>query len=146
MKVTRARIVEAARQCIGTPFRHQGRRCGPDGALDCAGVVRFAAVESGCIPAEYDFLHYPRFPKPTQIAAQLDRLMDHVLGGLSNALPGDVLLLADARWSHMAVLTEANGQPALVHTTRLDGRCMEHRLDEEWRRRVRAVYRFRGFL
>ena len=137
-------IVAAARECIGTPFRHQGRRVGPDGALDCAGVIRHAGVKAGGVAADYQYVNYSRFPDANEIAAELDRMMERVEGGLGAARDGDVALMVDARWSHTGVLATVNGARTVIHTTRMDRCCIEHRLTAEWARRVRAVYRFRG--
>jgi hypothetical protein len=38
-------VIEAARECLGTPFRHQGRIVGE--ALDCAGVAVHVAERLG---------------------------------------------------------------------------------------------------
>lgn len=36
---TRQRVLEVARSWIGTPYRHQGRTKGPDGGVDCVGLI-----------------------------------------------------------------------------------------------------------
>ncbi len=139
----RDEIVAAARECKGTPFRRQGRRPGPDGALDCAGVIRHAGVTAGGVAADYDHRNYSAFPKPAEIAAELNRMMDRVGGGLEAARDGDVVMLVDARWSHTGILASHNGARTLIHTTRTDRHCVEHHLTEEWARRVAGVWRFR---
>ena len=136
-------IVAAARECIGTPFRHQGRRLGPDGGLDCAGVIRHAGIKAGGVAADYQYGNYSRFPQASEVAAELDRMMERVEGGLAAARDGDVALMVDARWSHTVVLASENGARTVIHTTRMDRRCVEHHLTAEWARRVRTVYRFR---
>jgi cell wall-associated NlpC family hydrolase len=44
--MTAAEIIAAARACLGTPFRHQGRL--PGIGLDCAGVALHVAQAVGC--------------------------------------------------------------------------------------------------
>jgi hypothetical protein len=142
----REAIIEAARACVGTPFRHQGRRPGHGGGLDCLGIVRHAGIVTSFIPAEFDFRNYGPFPNADFIARELDRMLDRVIGGLEFALDGDVPLFADERWSHMGVLSQEAGTATLIHTTRMDRFCIEHHLDAEWRRRVRGIWRFRGLV
>ena len=55
--------------------------------------------------------------------------------------PGDLLLMRFAREpQHLAVLVGEN----IVHAYANAGRCVEHRLDDAWSRRIVRVYRFAG--
>lgn len=51
-------VIELARECIGTPFKHQGRKVGV--GLDCAGVL--VHVLNGLGLPYHDDKGYPRRP------------------------------------------------------------------------------------
>lgn len=142
--MSRERIIESARECIGTPFRHQGRRIGRDGGLDCAGIIRVAGIGGGYVDPAWDFTGYSRFPHPDEIERVLlsSGWMVRVLQ--SEVRPGDALQFWDLRWSHLGILAEHAGARMLIHTTRADRFCVEHRIDAEWDRRFRRAYRFKG--
>src|SRR5216684_1192655 len=109
---TRADIVAAARECIGTPFRHQGRRSGSSGGLDCAGMIIVVAHELGLATADYDHTGYAHLPGRSDVAQELDRMMDRVQGGLPDARDGDVLLMEDSGWAtHTGILASMPGLP-----------------------------------
>jgi NlpC/P60 family putative phage cell wall peptidase len=131
-------LVAIARQWLGTPFRHQGRQ--PGRGLDCVGLVVCAARRCGL--GDYDVTNYPRLP-------QGDALAEHMCAaGLTEverptALPGDVLLMRFTRQAqHVALVTDGG----ILHAHQQVGRVVEHRLDESWRRRIVAAYRFAEFI
>jgi len=134
----RERLVDTARQWLGTPFRHQGRQ--PGRGLDCVGLVVCAARHCGL--REYDLTNYARLPRG-------DALRGHVQAAgleevdLRQALPGDVLLMRFIREAqHLALVTDRG----ILHAHQQVGRVVEHRLDDGWRRRVVGVYRFAEFI
>jgi len=61
-------IVSAARRCIGTRFRHQGRQ--PGLGLDCAGLIAFVAGEVGMVVR--DDVTYRRNPDSAHLIATMD--------------------------------------------------------------------------
>ncbi|MCM8624142.1 MAG: NlpC/P60 family protein [Candidatus Accumulibacter sp.] len=132
-------ILIAARQCLGTPFRHQGRLVGV--GLDCAGVaVHIARV----IGVEYvDVQGYGRTPANGQLAQSLDsQPCLEIVPAISGRRPGDLLLMRMARDpQHLAVLTD---RETILHAYESAGHCCEHRLDRSWRARIVRVYHFRG--
>ena len=96
-------MVNAARQCIGTPFRPQGRL--PGTGLDCVGLAAVAVRAGGCevhVPADYDLSGEAR----DRLSATLDALgLCHVAGGIIQ--PGDILLFRPARYQqHLGIATE----------------------------------------
>lgn len=134
-------IIAAARECLGTPFRHQGRLLGI--GLDCAGVAVQVAQRIGI--EHFDVAGYGRTPADGQLeralAAQpgLDLVDDHPCG--AKARPGDLLLMrfaADPQ--HLAILAEGT----IIHAYESVGMCCEHRLSATWAARIVRVYRFRG--
>jgi len=133
----RAAIIAAARACLDTPFRHQGRL--PGQGLDCIGLVRWPAVACGL--TREDFRAYGRQPRPEAMHRQLCRYFDPV--PLGEARPGDILWLAvgDAP-QHLAILTEVG---TLIHALADGpGRVVEHGYRHPWPGRLRGVFRYRG--
>ncbi len=128
-------IIAAARACLGTPFRHQGRI--PGSALDCAGLVVAVAEAIG---AEYiDQVGYGRVPAENQLAMALEN--QPCLARVASCLPGDVLLLSfGGEPQHLAI----SAGTTLIHAWETIGRVCEHRFDARWRSRVVQVYRFAG--
>lgn len=132
-------IVFAARACLGTPFRHQGRIIGT--ALDCAGVLIQVAKAVGCNPI--DVSGYGRVPANGQLEAVLDAQSDlERIVDMGARQAGDILLLRfSGEPQHLAVLTNEN---TIVHSYEAVGKCCEHRLSNVWAARIVRVYRFVG--
>lgn len=126
-------IIAAARECIGTPFQHQGRRAGQ--ALDCAGVLVHVAQRLG---VEYwDVAAYGRMPHAGLLEATLDA--QPCLLRVTERQPGDLLLMRfTGDPQHLAVCAGET----IIHAYQRAGKCCEHRLDAVWARRIVRVYRF----
>jgi cell wall-associated NlpC family hydrolase len=128
-------IIEAARECIGTPFVHQGRIVGL--ALDCAGVAVHVFDRVGCAvdqPAAYS-----RMPNNAMLEYWADRQPFLAREAVPQA--GDILLMRfTGEPQHVAIFTGEN----LIHAYEAIGRVVEHRLDDRWRKRIVRAYRFRG--
>lgn len=129
-----ARIIAAARACLGARFRPQGRS--PAHGLDCAGVALHAATAVGC-------------PVPAAAAYRLDAagLGARLAACLADAgftprpgavaHPGDLLAVEVAQGRpHLAVLTTGGG----VHAHAGLRRVVEGPIDPAWRRL--GVFRF----
>lgn len=131
-------ILNAARACIGTPFRHQGRIQGV--GLDCAGVVVQVAQTVGC--SVLDESGYGPYPANGQLEQALDEQPDLLrVPDLADRLPGDVLLMRFASEpQHLAILAEET----IIHAYEAVGQCCEHRLSDVWAARIVRVYRFTG--
>lgn len=132
----RHEILEVARGCLGTPFRHQGRV--PGRGLDCVGLLIVIArrLEMPVL----DRLDYDRRPAHSQLEKQL------ILSGLSpvegHMGPGDVALFKIERApQHVAVLGEKD---TMIHAYMQARRVVEHRLDALWQDRFVRAYRFPG--
>lgn len=133
----RAAILAAGRRYLGTPFRHQGRV--PGRGLDCIGVVVCIGRELGLF--HYDVSGYAR--QPTSWSS-LRRHVD--LAGFERveaARPGDVYLMAITdRPQHVALATDRG----ILHAWMQARRVVEHGLDDQWRGRIVATYRFPGII
>lgn len=132
-------IIAAARECLETPFQHQGRLVGR--ALDCAGVLCHIVSRLGL---HYSApTNYPRTPYKGQLEATLDAqpFLERVLA--ENMQPGDVLVMRfKTDPQHLAIWTGET----IIHAYEASEKCCEHVMDDKWRARVVRVYRFRGDL
>jgi cell wall-associated NlpC family hydrolase len=133
----RLELVRLARACVGVPFRHQGRD--PALGLDCGGLVVHIGRAVGLL--DHDILDYSRTPSPEEMGRVMYREFDHVTPH-SAALPGDLLWIRTGRPQHLALLTERG---TVIHALSTSPFAVtEHALSPRWRRRVVAVFRFRG--
>jgi cell wall-associated NlpC family hydrolase len=130
-------ILSAARACLKTPFRHQGRRLGV--GLDCAGVAAHVAASVGC--CVLDQRGYGRLPSRGQLEAALDAQPDlERVSDIAARQPGDLLLMRIKRDpQHLAILAGAT----IIHAYEAVAECCEHDLSPEWAARIVRVYRFR---
>jgi len=129
-------IVGYARECINTPFRHQGRVCGT--ALDCAGVVVHCATRLGIEHA--DMQGYGRLPFKDQLQAFLNSQPNLMLVPVSEMAAGDVILMKiKAAPGHLGIYA---GNGYMIHAYDDVGRTVEQRIDEAWLKKITAVYRF----
>jgi murein DD-endopeptidase / murein LD-carboxypeptidase len=117
-----AAIVAAARTCVGTRFRPQGRT--PGLALDCVGVVAVAAAAAGVRIA------LPAYAlSGEQGGVLLAGLAAHGCSPVTPAAPGDMLVLAPSpRHRHLGIVTAAG----LVHAHAGLGRVVEGPIDAAW--------------
>lgn len=130
-------IIDTARQCLKTPFVHQGRI--PGIALDCAGLVVVTADQLG-IPI-IDRLDYSRLPNNGSLEAALDIQPALKKVSREDVQISDVLLMRfKSEPQHLGLYA---GQ-TIIHTWQPVGCVCEHDLDAAWRRRIVAVYRFVG--
>jgi cell wall-associated NlpC family hydrolase len=132
---THADIVAEARTWVGTPFKHQGRLKGI--GADCGGLVLRVGQALGLLA--YDVAPtYGRQPSGNdmrRICAELFEWRGAVWE------PGDILLLAfTGEPQHVGIASDIG----IIHVYAQVRRCVEHRLDAEWRARVRGVYAYRG--
>lgn len=140
----RAEIIAAARDAIGTPFRHQGRQ--PGRALDCAGLVVTVAERIG---ADYaDQPTYSRRPSSGLLESVLDCQPCLVRIAIDEIEAGDILLMKFAGDpQHLAIYaghSEIYQDEGIIHAYAQARKVCEHRMTEEWRSRIVRAYRFTG--
>lgn len=138
---TKEQIVALARQTIGTPYQHQGRMNGL--AFDCAGVPFFVGQQLGL--AMGDVAGYSNLPNAAQMRAQLDSCLMRAPKSCMQA--GDVAWIRFEREAqHLAILGDyPHGGFSLIHGSNAGrARVIEHRMDEIWRSRIVAVWRYPG--
>jgi NlpC/P60 family putative phage cell wall peptidase len=138
MSVTREQIVAAAREWLGTPFRHQGRLKGV--GVDCAGVLEGVATQLGLVPeylAAPARAEYARQPDGT-LNALLDKYLVRV--PLTQREPGDVALVAWSRLpQHVGIFTSTG---TLLHAYESAHKVVEVTWAGGLQRMTRACYRF----
>lgn len=145
MDKVRQDIIDIARSCLNTPFRHQGRIKGQ--SLDCVGLVRVCAVESGLYDKSEDFKSYKPQPNPDFMKEVLDKYFIPV--PLDEVLPGDILWLMDHEIPmHLAIYTDKN---TIIHAMYRPkskryggGKVVEHDLSPPFSGSVLSAYRFKG--
>lgn len=129
-------VIAAARECIGTPFRHQGRV--PGMALDCAGLGIVVAKKVGIVIK--DFAGYPSLPFDGMLQKMFDEQPNLKRIAKIDAAPGDVLQMRISNDPQHVALLSYNGY--MIHACRTVGRVVEQRIDEVWKAKIVAVYRF----
>lgn len=124
-------IIAAARQCLKTPFVHQGRV--PGVGLDCAGLV-VHVLKSLDVPHS-DLKGYPRLPYRHMLENHLDS-QSH-FQRIARLVPGCVLLLRITRHpQHLAIWTGET----IIHAFSDAGCVVEHRMDDRWKNKISRIY------
>lgn len=127
-------IIAAAREHLGTPYRHQGRV--PGRSLDCAGLLVVVARELGV--EHFDVSGYSRRPDGSLLSVIQSQ---PALERIAAPEPGAVLVMRFASDpQHVALCTG----PTLIHSHASVGKVCEHRFADVWRARVIASFRFKG--
>lgn len=121
--IERAAIIAAARELLGTPFRHQGRL--PGKALDCIGVPLTVAWALGIETP--DFRAYNRNPDGRMMHRELSRRMDWT----AKAEPGDLIemTMVGPFPHHVGIVSELHGVRHLIHAYRPVKMVVEQPMD-----------------
>ncbi len=124
-------LVSSAREFMGVPFRHQGRNAL---GVDCLGLLVLAARKEG-IELE-DRKGYARTPDADKLRSECERQLTPV--DIKDMRDGDILLMVFRRDpQHIAIKTDIG----IIHSYSGSGAVVEHRLDDRWIKRIKAVYR-----
>lgn len=140
--ISRYLIVKAAREWIGTPFRHQARVKGV--GADCGQLVIGVGLEAGAFIADPTTEHsvYGRLPNPRRMQKAIEALMVEI--PFDQARAGDVLWM---HWRvgvpmHLAILAEHEGRRTMIHAYSGVGRVTEHGFCAPWTERVSSAWRY----
>jgi cell wall-associated NlpC family hydrolase len=127
----RPEFVKTVRSLIGIPWVHAGRtRAG----VDCVGLILLALDELGI---HVEVRPYGRWVREHELRARLEQAAKEETQ--REALPGDLLLLSVShRIQHIGVLVLPDW---IVHSHQSVGKVVLERLDGEWGRNVRGVFR-----
>lgn len=130
-------VIVEARKWVGTPFRHQGHTLGS--GVDCIGLVYGVALKLELTDAK--FRPYGREPFNGLLESVLNENLVKV--HKKEMTEGDILLFRFARYpQHVGFYTGRS----VIHSYQNIGKCIEHILDDKWKRRIVDVYRFREFV
>ena len=139
------KIVIQARTWLGTPFHHQARLKGK--GCDCLGLVIGVVDElelkdkNGIRLAAYDEVTYSKEPNGEYLTEKLLSLLDEV--PLQEAGAGDLALFKMGNNpQHLAILSDYEGGLGMIHCYAQARRVVEHRLDEDWQKKIVKVFRF----
>ena len=137
--ITGQDIVDKAREWINTPWQHQARVKGV--GVDCAGLCVGVGRELGLLSISQDVQGYGREPD-----GSLLKIADSFAERITEPSIGDVVVIAfDGRPMHFGILAQTpEGVDSLIHAYARMRKVVEHGLDNQWRNRIIATYRFKG--
>lgn len=137
-------LVDIAREWLGTPFLHQGRR--KHIGCDCIGLMLGVMDEAGIwvdgvSPLKLDVPDYTMQPDGKRLKAALVRYLQPV--PIDKMVPGHIALMRFEREpQHVGIIGDYQRDNALslIHCYQQAGKVVEHRLDSKWQRRIIAVF------
>lgn len=136
-KDIRLSIVARAREWIGTPFLHQGRKMGV--GVDCAGIVVDIAKHFKYAKTYNDKRNYPKQPTGSLMSETLNDHLERV--SVAEAMPGDIIHFKFAKVpQHVGILTDVG---TFIHADGNIGLVVETQIVGHWAREARAAYRFK---
>lgn len=126
-------VVRAARDCLGTPFVHQGRI--PGVGLDCVGLLAHAFGVAG-LPGIDANVPYGYPPPPELLERHLAKYLQRVMHG--GPQPADVVVIQIGnRRCHAGLWTESG---TVVHVETCG--AIEARPSRPWSERRRSLWRW----
>ena len=127
-------MIAAARQCLGVRFRLQGRN--PATGLDCIGLMLWSASAAGLSIADQN--DYVLHDDPGRLDAAL-AASPFIRAGTGAPQAGDIARFEHAGLAlHLGIITPAT----LIHADARLRRVVEHRLDDDWYRRLVSLWRY----
>ena len=143
MTVIAADVVAAARYYKGMRYRHQGRAVGREPRIDCVGLVVCVAHDLELSSA--DFVGYDRRPDNKTLIAALRK---YLVICSDNALAPGLVAAFDSFGEpapcHVGIVADRQPGIAIIHASLRSRKVVEHVLNEDWQRKVRAVFAFPG--
>jgi uncharacterized protein YijF (DUF1287 family) len=133
-------IVAAARTYLvkPTPFLHQGRH--RDTGVDRAGLIVCVAYDIGL--QDVRIINYSRQPEEETFKRTLQQYLDVVQ--YADLQVADIITFRLAREQHLALVTKIGPPLSIIHAYSKVGRVVEHILNDDWMKRLRGCYRYRG--
>lgn len=138
-----AKIIDAARDWVGTPYQHQHRMKGV--GCDCVNLVIAVGLELGILDwtpeAFAKFRGYTRAPNPARMRLAMETFLVELPAGTPPE-PGDIAWIGWARGlpMHLAIITG----PTMIHAFSDARAVVEHGIDGLWRSRFHSIWRFPG--
>lgn len=133
------KMLEYARQWIGTPYVHQGRQLGV--GCDCAGVLVNMADRYGYNPQ--DMHGYSPIPREDQLKNLIAKQMKTI--AIDEIEPGDIVLMSlikNGMAHHIGLVSDYQGGLGVIHCNQMIGSVVEHALNDKWRGRIKHAFRF----
>lgn len=130
--MTNDALIAAARQSLGTRFRHQGRSARH--GVDCVGLIIVAARAVGLDVK--DVRAYGRQPQPAHFISYIER---NALDRIDAPAPGAIALFDfGAGPQHAALLTGKS----MLHAYAPSRKVVEHGFTGPWPQRLCGLYAF----
>ena len=135
-------IIEAARNWIGTPYRHQASLRGV--GCDCLGLIR--GIWRDCVGPEPETVppYSPDWSEPQGQEWLWHTLQRHFQAPAIDPQPGELLLFrmrAGSVAKHLGILSHTSAGPSLIHAYSGHG-VVESALGPAWQRRIAARFAF----
>ena len=129
--------LEFARQCIGTPFHHQGRI--PGVGLDCGGLLAVVGHAAG-LPVE-DISNYPHIPADSSFRALIERQTNKIQ--FNDLQLGDLVMFKfDKEAQHIGIVSSL--EPLMmIHAWAQMRKVTENAIDDYWLKKVSGCYRIK---
>lgn len=142
-------VVDAARDYVGTPYRHQGRLMGA--GIDCVGLIIMAGADAGVLTITREewaeFAAYSRTPNPAKMGEAMAKFLVPL-----DVAPGELGPDGSIAWMewraglpmHLGIAATYEGRRTLIHAYEHVGRCVEHGFVAEWPGRVVSWWAYPG--
>lgn len=151
------RVVELAREWIGTPFHHAGRVKGQGGGIDCIGIVAAPWAAAGVHVQEAQVGHYRSRINGQELVDAMGVAFERVQGDdvaevrssidLADLRKADALVFGMGRKyrpHHVALVSRVDPCAWIIHAHQSRNVVQEHELHlGEWVERIHSVYRVR---
>lgn len=124
----------AARNYIGTPFRHQGRT---KWGLDCVGLIIKVAHDLNI--TDFDYTNYTEIPDSKEMRYYLNKYMFRIPTNMQQA--GDIFYMSFTKTpQHLAIYTSTN---TIIHSASVFKGVIEQSFSKYWKSKTKEIYRFR---
>jgi len=149
IKITKADVVEKAREYLGTPFAHQGRVKGH--AMDCVGILLCVGNALGLkdklgVPIlKDDNKNYSAQPLNNFVHEECQRrLIEKPITAMQEGYA--ITMQAGSAFAcHAGIVSENGGALYVIHAYNGGARkVVEHIVDEKWMSRIVGVFSFPG--
>lgn len=142
MRVTREEIVAEARSWIDTKWVHQA--CLKNVAADCVGLIRgvYEGITGHVVTVSMDYpATWHLFKAEERLYTEVKRYLEEISD--KEARPGDVLLFGFGKGPahHAGIMATTD---TFIHAWADVGKVTETRLDDFWRKNIRAAFRYPG--
>jgi NlpC/P60 family putative phage cell wall peptidase len=138
-------VAKLARSWIGTPYHNMAAVKGA--GCDCIGLVKGVGMALKLVdydpasPQAQAFANYSMLPNSRRMREGLSTWLVEI--PVAEATLADIYFMAWGREpQHVALVTDRG----IIHSYSGVGKVVEHALDEVWRRRIVAAYRYPCFM